>query len=195
VSGFIDERREDFAVECICETLGVSASAYYRRATGEPSARVLEDERLLPVISETHKRNDEAYGCRRMWKALLRAGETGPRCQVQRLMADNGIQGAKRRGKPWRTTRPGKDAQRHPDLVSRDFTGADVQLVHHSDAGSQLRLNRSSQQCAVSVGQGQSLSGECACLPPGLETTPKGSYLPRIDRGHQRSRRPQRVQL
>ena len=30
------------------------------------------------VIRETHKDNYEAYGYRRTWKALLRAGETGP---------------------------------------------------------------------------------------------------------------------
>ena len=114
-------------------------------------------------------------------------------------MRANGIQGAKRRGKPWRTTTPDPAALRPPDLVDRDFTadrpdalwladftylrcwegvvffsfvidafsrrivgwqfashmrtdlvldalrmaldapraGADVQLIHHSDAGSQ----------------------------------------------------------
>jgi len=36
----------------------------------------------------------------------------------------NGICGAKRRGKPWRTTRPDPAARRRPDLVDRDFTAA-----------------------------------------------------------------------
>jgi hypothetical protein len=49
-------------VEPICRTLGVSASAYYQRATGERSARAVEDERLLEVIRTTHKRNHAAYG-------------------------------------------------------------------------------------------------------------------------------------
>lgn len=199
MSAYIDEHRERFGVEPICQTLGVSASAYYQRATGQRSARVVEDERLLEVIRVTHKHNYEAYGYRRMWKALFRAGEQAPRCRVQRLMATHGIQGAKRRGKPWRTTKADPAALRPPDLVERDFTaerpnalwvadfthlrcwegvlyfsfvidvfsrmivgwqlaanmrrtlvldalrmalglrapGADVQLVHHSDAGSQ----------------------------------------------------------
>jgi putative transposase len=134
-----------------------------------------------------------------MWKALRRAGETVGRGQVQRLMQSAGIQGAKRRGKPWRTTISDPLAARASDLVERDFTaealdrlwvadftylrswqgvvffsfvidvysrmivgwqfathmrtslvldalkmalaargpGADVQLIHHSDAGSQ----------------------------------------------------------
>ena len=39
-------------------------------------------------------------------------------------MADNGIQGAKRRGKPWRTTKPDPNASRPRDLVKRDFTAS-----------------------------------------------------------------------
>jgi len=100
----------------------VSASAFYHRQTGQRSARRREDERLLAVIRDTHKKNYEAYGYRRTWKALLRAGEQAPRCRVQRLMAANGIRGAKRRGKPWRTTTPDPQGARRPDLVERDFT-------------------------------------------------------------------------
>src|SRR6266498_4128733 len=59
-----------------------------------------------------------------MWKALRRAGEQVPRCRVQRLMRSNGIVGAKRRGKPWRTTTPDPQAARRPDLVQRDFKAA-----------------------------------------------------------------------
>jgi len=124
VSAYVQEHRERFGVEPICRTLGVSASAFYQRQTGQRSARQLEDERLLAVIREMHKKNYEAYGYRRTWKALLRAGEQAPRCQVQRLMAANGIRGAKRRGKRWRTTTPDPDASRRPDLVERDFTAS-----------------------------------------------------------------------
>ncbi len=122
MSRYIDEHRGRFGVEPICSVLGVSASAYYQRATGQRSARRIEDERLLARIREVHQANYCAYGYRRTWKALLRAGERVPRCQVQRLMRDHGIQGAKRRGKPWRTTTPDPDARRRPDLVNRDFT-------------------------------------------------------------------------
>ena len=69
-----------------------------------------------------HQANYLAYGYRRMWKALKRVGETAGRCRVQRLMATNGIVGAKRRGKPWRTTKPNPTATRPRDLVKRDFT-------------------------------------------------------------------------
>ena len=124
MSRYIEEHRGRFGVEPICRVLGVSASAYYQRATGERSARQLEDERLLKRIREAHEANYCAYGYRRTWKALTRAGEHAPRCQVQRLMRANGIQGAKRRGKPWRTTTSDSDARRRPDLVNRDFTAS-----------------------------------------------------------------------
>jgi putative transposase len=124
VSAFIDEHRERFGTEPICEILGVSASAYYRRATGQRSRRAVEDERLLGVITELHAANYYAYGSRRMWKALLRSGEQVGRSRVERLMRQNAIQGAKRRGKPWRTTRPDPAALRSPDRVKRDFTAS-----------------------------------------------------------------------
>jgi putative transposase len=122
VSAFIDAHRDRFGVEPICRVLGVSASAYYHRKTGVRSARRLEDERLLGVIRQTHKDNFEAYGYRKMWKTLRRAGESAPRCQVQRLMRQHGLRGAKRRGRPWRTTITDPAAEQRPDLVGRDFT-------------------------------------------------------------------------
>jgi putative transposase len=124
MSAFIEEHRARFGVEPICRALDVSASAYYHRATGERSERSREDERLLQTIRKTHADNYFAYGSRRMWKALLRAGEQVGRSRVERLMRQHGIQGAKRRGKPWRTTTPDPRAVRHPDLVNRDFTAS-----------------------------------------------------------------------
>ena len=122
MSAFIDERRSDFGVEPICSTLGVSASAYYERATGRRSARSVEDELLLERIREVHEANYCAYGYRRTWIALQRAGQEVGRGRVQRLMRKAGIQGAKRRGKAWRTTTPDPTAHRRPDLVERDFS-------------------------------------------------------------------------
>ena len=122
MTAFIDMKRGDYGVEPICQALVVSASAYYQRKTGQRSERAVEDERLLELIVQTHKDNYCAYGYRKMWKTLLRAGESVPRCRVQRLMASNGICGAKRRGKPWRTTVSDPSAPKRPDLVNRDFT-------------------------------------------------------------------------
>ena len=47
MSRFVEEHRGRFGVEPICRTVGVSASAYYRRKTGRRSRRSVQDERLL----------------------------------------------------------------------------------------------------------------------------------------------------
>jgi putative transposase len=121
VTRFIDQHRERFGVEPICRTLAVSASTYYQRANGERSQRAVEDERLTRRIHEVHQANYEAYGYRRVWRALTRAGESTGRDRVARLMRQEGVRGAKRRGKPWRTTKPAVRAHGRPDLVNRAF--------------------------------------------------------------------------
>ena len=134
MSAFIDDQRAaGFAVELVCRTLGVSPSAYYQRRGGERSARVVDDARLLQRIREVHEANYCAYGYRRMWKALRRAGEDVGRDHVKRLMRANDIQGAKRRGKPWRTTIADPTAQRAPDLVQRDFSATRPDVLWVAD--------------------------------------------------------------
>ena len=123
MSAYIDTYRARFGVEPICSVLGVSASAYYQRKTGARSQRVVEDERLLVLIRELHLANYEAYGSRKTWKALRRAGIEGGRDRVERIMREAGIRGAKGRTKQWRTTQPDL-TRRLPDLVERRFKAA-----------------------------------------------------------------------
>jgi putative transposase len=122
VSAFVDEHRQRFGVEPICRILGVSASAYYHRATGALSKRARRDQVLLEMIREIHAANYFAYGSRRMWKALKASGVEVGRDQVARIMRQNGIHGAKRRSKPWITTVADVGRAGSPDLVERDFT-------------------------------------------------------------------------
>lgn len=124
MSAFITSHRARFGVEPICRTLGVSASAYYHRATGARSSRAVGDERLLVLIEQVAEGNYGAYGYRKTWLALRRQGVQVGRDRVKRLMRQAGIQGAKRRGKPWRTTTSDSRALRPPDLVDRDFTAS-----------------------------------------------------------------------
>jgi putative transposase len=122
VSAFIDAHRDRFGVEPICQVLGVSASAFYQRATGERSDRAVADERLTVWIGEVQAANFECYGYPRVWHELGRQGEQVGRDHVARLMRQAGIRGAKRRGKPWKTTIADPKARKRPDLVNREFT-------------------------------------------------------------------------
>lgn len=121
MSAFIDANRDRFGVEPACRALGVSVSAYYQRLKG-PSPRQLADRALLGEIERIEAGNYHAYGSLRVWKELGRRGQRVARCTVERVMRANGIQGAKRRGRPWRTTIPGEERADLPDLVERDFT-------------------------------------------------------------------------
>jgi transposase InsO family protein len=91
------------------------------------------NERLLARIRETHAASYYAYGSRRTWKALLRAGERVGRGRVERLMRAHGIQGTKRRGKPWRTTISDPHATRSADLVERDFSAEAPDRLYVAD--------------------------------------------------------------
>jgi putative transposase len=63
------------------------------------------------------------YGRRKMTAYLRRQGHRVAGCTVDRLMGDEGLSGVVR-GRRHRTTIPGKDARRAPDLLDRDFTAA-----------------------------------------------------------------------
>jgi transposase InsO family protein len=135
VSAFIEQQKElGFAVELVCRTLGVSRSAHYARQVGLPSARSVRDGELVAAIGKLHRDNFEAYGYRKMHLALRRAGvhDVG-RDRVKRLMREHGIQGAKRRGKKWKTTTPDPQAGRRPDLVERDFTATRPDALYVAD--------------------------------------------------------------
>ena len=167
MSAFIDEHRDRFGVEPICEVLDLSASAYYQRASGERSERAVEDERLIARIRQVHEQNFECYGYPRVWHQLGREGEQVGRDRVARLMRQEGIRGAKRRGKPWRTTIPDPQAQRRPDLVNRDLRGSGQRslvvhllIPHFHGIGRNTRL--SAFQAAASAG------GDWGCVSSGV---------------------------
>ena len=103
-------------------------------ARAAAARRAIGDEQLLATIRRLHEANFCAYGYRKMHLALRRAGvENVGRDRVKRLMRQAGIQGAKRRGKPWRTTVPDPDAARRPDLVEREFTAAGPDELYVAD--------------------------------------------------------------
>jgi putative transposase len=57
VTTFVDEHRDRFGVEPICRIVGMSASAYYQRKSGQRSRRQVQDERLLARIQSLHAAN------------------------------------------------------------------------------------------------------------------------------------------
>src|SRR5690606_10190536 len=114
---FIDANRDEFGVEPICEVLQMAPSTYYAAKSRLPSARQLREAVMVPVLVALWTANRKLYGAHKLWKAARRAGQD----QVARLMRQAGIAGVSRRRKV-RTTRSDVAADRHPDLVDRQFS-------------------------------------------------------------------------
>ena len=69
--GFVDEHREAYGVEPICELLPIAPSTYYahKAQAADPelrSARVKRDEGLCDEIRRVWKDNFQVYGVRKV---------------------------------------------------------------------------------------------------------------------------------
>jgi len=121
MSAFIEEHSKRFGVEPICQVLPIAPSTYYAARSRPPSPRTLRDDQLAGEIRRVYGQNYRVYGARKVWRQLNREGIAVARCTVERLMRQEGLQGAMR-GKKWRTTIADPQARRPADLVRRDFS-------------------------------------------------------------------------
>lgn len=123
---FIDNHREQYGVEPICDVLPIAPSSYYayKARKADPSlrsARAQRDEALRTEIQRVWEENFRVYGVRKVWRGLKREGFAVARCTVARLMSEMGIRGAVR-GRRFKTTIAAEAADRPLDLVKRNFT-------------------------------------------------------------------------
>jgi putative transposase len=121
---FIAARKAEHSIKTMCRVLGVSRSGFHGWERRAPSARRLEDERLLARIREIHVAHREVYGSPRVHAELvLGDGERIARKRVERLMRQAGISGLrpKKRG---RTTIRVPGVRACEDLVDRAFLAA-----------------------------------------------------------------------
>ena len=126
MNAYIDQHRDTYGVEPICDVLQVAPSAYRRHAARQRnpelrSARAKRDERLMPHIERVWQANLQVYGADKVWKQMNREDIVVARCTVERLMRRLGLQGV-RRGKTVRTTVPDASASCPLDRVNRQFT-------------------------------------------------------------------------
>ena len=124
---FIDENRDAYGVEPVCDVIEIAPATYYehKRQEREParrSARAKRDEALRPEIQRVFDDNYGVYGVRKVWIQLNREGISVAKCTVRRLMRQIGLRGATR-GKAFTVTTIPDDLLARPrDLVDRDFT-------------------------------------------------------------------------
>jgi hypothetical protein len=90
---FIDDHREHYGVEPICEVLPIAPSTYFARKAQQRdparrSARAKRDAGLCVEIARVWQDNFQVYGVRKVWRQLRREGVAVARCTVARLMGD-----------------------------------------------------------------------------------------------------------
>jgi putative transposase len=118
---FIAAKKAEHSIKTMCRVLDVSRSSFHAWASRSPSARRVEDERLLARIREIHGAHREVYGSPRIHAELvLGDGERIARKRVERLMRQAGITGLRPR-KRGRTTVRVPGVRVCEDLVDRAF--------------------------------------------------------------------------
>ena len=71
---YIDDNREEFGVEPICDTLQFAPSTYYAARSRLPSARQIRDGLMMPILLALWVANFKVYGAHKLWKAARRGG-------------------------------------------------------------------------------------------------------------------------
>lgn len=100
----MEEHRDSYTAQNMCEALKVSRSGYYAWRTREPSPRQQDNEALLGRIRAVHTQSRRLYGSPRI-TAVLR--EQGLRCgknRVARIMKNASIRADVKRRRFRRTT-------------------------------------------------------------------------------------------
>jgi transposase InsO family protein len=117
---FMRSHASEFSLTGMCRVLSVSRSGYYGWRRRGPSTRQCEDVALAAHVRRVHITSREAYGARKVWKALVAEGIACGRHRIARVRRENGIEARRRRR--FKVTHY---ARRHkntaPDRVRRRF--------------------------------------------------------------------------
>ena len=169
--------KDRFGIAAILRVLDVAASTYYGWLAQErdPSARRRDDAELLAEITEIHDHSGGTYGSPRVHAILRRRGRRVARKRVERLMRENGLQGAFLR-KRWRVSSTRQDPRASP---ARTWSTGTSPRPHRIGCGWPMPP-------ASPAGKGCSGSLRCAmCFPTassdgGARTaaTPTSSWAP-----------------
>lgn len=110
-----------FKISRLCQSLGVSRSAYYAWLKRKPSQRELDDQRLMKRIKLIFEASYRSYGVPRMRMALRQEGHYLSRERVARLMKVTTCQPKVK--KAWRpcTTQANQTQPMLANHLNRDF--------------------------------------------------------------------------
>ncbi|ATH67142.1 IS3 family transposase [Shigella flexneri 1c] len=116
----IEQWRQQFPIEAMCQVFGVSRSGYYNWVQHEPSDRKQSDERLKLEIKVAHIRTRETYGTRRLQTELAENGIIVGRDRLARLRKELRLR-CKQKRKFRATTNPNHNLPVAPNLLNQTF--------------------------------------------------------------------------
>ena len=94
---FIAKHRGIWAVDWMCEALGVSRGGFYGWLTRPRSQRSRSDEELGAKVRTSFLASDRTYGARRVWRDLLAEGLSCGLHRIERLMRLQALKARPRR--------------------------------------------------------------------------------------------------
>ncbi|AZG51917.1 IS3 family transposase [Shigella flexneri] len=116
----IEQWRQQFPIEAMCQVFGVSRSGYYNWVQHEPSDRKQSDERLKLEIKVAHIRTRETYGTRRLQTELAENGIIVGRDRLACLRKELRLR-CKQKRKFRATTNPNHNLPVAPNLLNQTF--------------------------------------------------------------------------
>lgn len=116
----IEQWRQQFPIEAMCQVFGVSRSGYYNWVQHEPSDRKQSDERLKLEIKVAHIRTRETYGTRQLQTELAENGIIVGRDRLARLRKELRLR-CKQKRKFRATTNSNHNLPVAPNLLNQTF--------------------------------------------------------------------------
>ena len=112
--------KANYPVTLLCQVMEVSRSGFYAFQKRLQRPDDVGEQRLIVKVRAIHKANDEAYGSRRISKALRADGEDVGRCQAGTLMKKANVE-VKQKKRFRVTTDSNHDYPVAPNLLDRQF--------------------------------------------------------------------------
>ena len=117
---FIEEQRELFPVQRLCQVLGVTPSGYYAWHQRAVSQREKANRELVKRIARIQKEHQGTYGSPRVYRELQAQGVACGEHRVERLMRLHDL-GAQRSKRFRATTKRDRGVEVAANLLGRDF--------------------------------------------------------------------------
>jgi putative transposase len=132
IYGFIREHSNEFAVEKMCQVLGVSRSGYYSWLKRKPGSRKKTNDRLKEKIVYIYKQSRGTYGSPRIHRQLKKEGYHYNKKRIERLMKEIGLKAIQKR-KFKRTTNSEHNLPLKDNLLNRYFNVKEPDRAWASD--------------------------------------------------------------